>query len=112
MSATRRTFAVAVTIDEADTAKTADKIRRLLESNGYRQATCDYDVYAVYEFSCDVERCPAMVTVGKDVWGFHPENREQAIHEIKHKGWTEGKHGIQAGHLYCPEHAKDIWEES
>ena len=48
MSATRCTFAVTVTIDEADTAKTADRIRRLLESNGYRQATCDYDVYAVY----------------------------------------------------------------
>ena len=53
-----------------------------------------------------------MVTVGKDVWGFHPENREQAIREIKRKGWVEGKHGIQAGHLYCPNHAKDVWEES
>ena len=34
------------------------------------------------------------------------------VDEIKHKGWMEGAHGIQAGHLYCPNHAKDVWEES
>ena len=34
MNATGRTFAVTVTIDEADTAKTADQIRRALEEKG------------------------------------------------------------------------------
>lgn len=73
----------------------------------------DDDTNHVFTLRCNAHDCYNTIDVGEDDWGYYPECKEDAIrYAVECEGWAEGKHGIQASHLYCPEHAKDIWEES
>ena len=73
----------------------------------------DDDTHHVFTLRCNAHDCYNTIDVGEDDWGYYPERKEDAIrYAVECEGWAEGKHGIQVGHLYCPEHAKDVWEES
>lgn len=73
----------------------------------------DGDTHHVFTLRCNAHDCYNTIDVGEDDWGYYPERKEDAIrYAVECEGWAEGKHGIQVGHLYCPDHAKDIWEES
>ena len=73
----------------------------------------DDDTHHVFTLRCNAHDCYNTIDVGEDDWGYYPERKEDAIrYAVECEGWAEGKHGIQFGNLYCPEHAKDVWEES
>lgn len=146
MTKAKYSFTVTAILDAANTIEAADKLRGLLESNGFEQTSCecggvtlgpktvrvitecsccgdpdcdcpcceeDGDTHHVFTLRCNAHDCYNTIDVGEDDWGYYPERKEDAIrYAVECEGWAEGKHGIQVGHLYCPEHAKDIWEES
>ena len=96
-------FTVTAILDAANTIEAADKLRGLLEDNGFEQTSCecggvtlgpktihvinecsccgdpDCDIHHVFTLRCNAYDCYNTIDVGEDDWGYYPERKEDAI---------------------------------